>query len=214
MSKVSKAVLSDLVYNQIVLMLLNNDLKPGEKVQKKELAGILEVSMTPVSEALSRLIREGIIEQKENRELFVKIFTDTDLMDLFAVRAGLEGIALQICMEKLDEKQWEKILCLFDEFNLPLSPTKFQSYQQKDREFHSSLLKMSENSLILEFIEKFEFILRCYQKGLIRTPEESLPEHKGIIEAIRAKETDKAQKLLMEHHWKTREKLKDSGSHN
>ncbi|MDA3809461.1 MAG: GntR family transcriptional regulator [Spirochaetaceae bacterium] len=208
MSRISKEILGDLVYKQIVKMLLNNDLKPGQKIQKKELADMLEVSMTPVSEALSRLIREGIVEQKERRELYVKIFTDNDMIELFEVRAGLEGTALHICMEKLDEKQWNKILSLFDDFTIPIPEKQYKDYQIKDQEFHSSILKMSGNELILEFIDRCEFILRCYQKGLIRTPDETLMEHKRIIEAIRNKQTELAQQRIMEHHWTTRERLK------
>jgi DNA-binding GntR family transcriptional regulator len=154
------------------------------------------------------LIREGIIEQRERHELYVKDFTNKDMMELFEVRAGLEGTALHICMEKLTEKEWEKILCLFDDFSLPVPETKFKIYQQRDQEFHSMILKMSGNQLILEFIDRCEFILRCYQKGLIRPPDETLVEHLGIIKKIRAKETDSAQQKIMEHHWKTREKLK------
>lgn len=208
MAVLSKEALGDLVYDQIVRMILNKDLKPGEKIQKKELAQILGVSMTPVSEALNRFIREGIIEQRDKRELFVKAFTNKDMVELFEVRAGLEGTALHICMEKLSDEQWEKTLSLFDDFSLPITETAYRTYQQKDREFHSSILKMSGNQLILEFIERCDFILRCYSKGLIRTPEETLPEHREIVRAIRQKNPDLAQQKIMEHHWKTREALK------
>ncbi len=210
MSRISKEALGDLVYEQIVKMLLNGDLKPGQKVMKKDLAEILGVSMTPVSEALSRLMREGIMEQ-ENRELYVKVFTNEDLMELFAVRAGLEGSALHICMERLDEQEWEKILSLFDDFAEPIPEEDFNRYKKRDQEFHASILRQSENRIILDFIRNFEFILRCYQKGLIRSPRETFPEHKAIIEAIRAKDTDLAQKRIMDHHWKTREHLKFTG---
>ncbi len=211
MNKLSKEVLSDLVYDQIVKMLLNKDLKPGDKVQKKELADILGVSLTPVSEALSRLIREGIIEQGDKRELFVKEFTNRDMIELFEVRAGLEGTALHICMEKLTDREWDKILSLFDEFTTPIPESKYKKYQKRDQEFHATILKMSGNTLILEFIARCDFIIRCYHKGLIRSPEESLQEHIDIIGAIRDRDTEAAQKMLMQHHWRTREKLQSSG---
>ncbi len=208
MSRIAKAALGDLVYDQIVKMLLNNDLQAGQRIQKKELADLLGVSMTPVSEALSRLVQEGIIEQKEKRELFVRVFTNKDLMELFAVRAGLEGTAIHICMEKLDDAQWEKILSLFDGFTEPITEKQYKTYQKKDQEFHAAILKQSDNRIILDFIRNFEFILRCYQKGLIRNPEETLPEHRAIIEAIRQKNPELAQQRMMDHHWRTRERLK------
>ena len=208
MSPIAKEALGDLVYDQIVRMLLNKDLKPGQRIQKKKLSAILGVSMTPVSGALARLIQEGIVEQRERRELYVRIFTEKDLMELFAVRSGLEGTALHLCMEKLEDSEWESILTLFDEFSEPITESQYKSYQKKDLEFHGEILKQSDNRLILEFIHNFEFVLRCYQKGLIRPPEETLPEHKAIVKAIREKNADLAQKLIMDHHWKTREHLK------
>jgi DNA-binding GntR family transcriptional regulator len=207
MARLSKDALGDLVYDKIVLMLLNKDLKPGDKLQKKELADILGVSITPVSEALNRLIREGIVEQRDKRELYIRKFTTSDMIELFEVRAGLEGTALHICMEKLNDDEWIPLISLFDSFEVPIPREKYEDYQQKDREFHSSLLKLSGNNLIQEFIDRCDFILRCYSRGLIREPDETLPEHRKIIEAIESKDADLAQRRIMEHHWKTREKL-------
>ncbi len=205
--KLSKEVLSELVYDQIVKMLLNKDLQPGEKILKKELADQLGVSMTPVTEALSRLLLEGILEQRERREIYVKNFTNSDMIELFEVRAGLEATALIICMDKLNSSQWDKIVSLFDEFPNPVPEKMYSAYQKRDREFHSSILKMSNNNLILEFIQRCDFIIRCYHKGLIRSPNETLPEHLEIIEAIKNNNADLAQQKLIAHHWKTRARL-------
>ncbi len=208
MKKISKEALSDLVYDQIVRMILNTDLEPGQKINRKELAHILGVSMTPVNEALSRLTQEGILDQKENRDLYLHVFTDEDLIELFAVRAGLEGSALRICLERLEDEQWEEVLSLFDDFTLPFTEDQYQSYRKSDQEFHASILRLSGNRIIQDFIRNFEFIIRCYQKGLIRPPEETLQEHRQIIAAIRRKDSAEAQNLLMNHHWMTRDRLK------
>lgn len=209
MNRISKDILSDLVYDKVALMLLNKDLKPGERILKKELATILGVSQTPLNEALNRLVREGILEQRERREIYVKLFTNNDMIELFEVRAGLEGAALRICMERSDKKQMNTLLSLFDEFPESIEEKQFRRYQKKDQEFHALILKMSNNKLILEFIERCEFIIRCYHKGLIRSPKETLGEHQEIVKAIKNNKIEVAQKLLMEHHWKTRERLKN-----
>lgn len=208
MSRIARDALGDLVYDQIVRMLLNNDLKAGEKVLKKELAAVLGVSQTPINEAVSRLMREGIIEQKGRNGLFVRVFTNKDMMDLFAVRAGLEGSALHLCMEDAGNPRFLRLLTLFDDFSYPIPEDRFKEYQKKDQEFHGEILKISGNRVILDFIHNFEFILRCYQKGLVRNPDETLMEHKEIINAIRNNKAEKAQKLIMSHHWKTRERLR------
>jgi DNA-binding GntR family transcriptional regulator len=209
MSRIARDALGDLVYDQIVRMLLNHDLKPGDKVLKKELATVLGVSQTPINEAVNRLLREGILEQQGRAGIFVRVFNNKDMMELFAVRAGLEGSALQLCMEDAGNPRFLRLLNLFDDFSYPIHKDRYKEYQKKDQEFHGEILKISANRVILDFIHNFEFILRCYQKGLIRNPDETLIEHKEIINAIRNSEADIAQKLIMSHHWKTREKLRN-----
>jgi DNA-binding GntR family transcriptional regulator len=209
MTRVSRDALGDLVYEQIVRMLLNHDLKPGEKILRKKLAAVLGVSQTPINEAINRLVREGILEQQGSSGLFVRVFTNKDLMELFAVRAGLEGTALHLCMEEPVNPRLNRILNLFDDFSIPIPESRYKEYRKKDQEFHGEILKISGNRVILDFIRNFEFILRCYQKGLIRTPDETLMEHRAIVQEIRNGNPDKAQQLIMSHHWKTRDRLKE-----
>ena len=67
MQKIRKDALGNLVYDKIKLMILNGALKPGQKINKKELVERLSVSQTPVNEAIIRLTGEGLIEQHERK---------------------------------------------------------------------------------------------------------------------------------------------------
>lgn len=204
MEKLKKDNLGELVYQQIANMIINRDLVPGEKISKKDLAARIGVSQTPVNEAILRFVGEGVIEQRERQGFYLKIFTDNDMKELFAVRAGLEGVALRLCVEEGDPRCMEDVLHAFDGFALPLSEAEYKRYQKADRFFHEKILLSSGNSIIIDFIRNFDFIIKCYQKGLIRTPEETLPEHQAIIEAIRKKDAAQAQNLIMDHHLKTK----------
>ena len=97
MSKLKKNILRDLVYTQLKTMLLDKALVPGQKISKKEIADLLGVSQTPVQESIIKLIQEGLFEEQQGG-VFVKVFTDQDMRDFFAVRAGIEGIALRLCI--------------------------------------------------------------------------------------------------------------------
>ena len=189
-------------------MILNKDLAPGQKVSKKELADALGVSQTPVQEAIIRLIQEGVLEQQDRKGIFVKIFTYKDMRDIFAVRAGIESIAIRICIENFEPSYLEDLFTKFDSFTLPISSAEeIARYQMVDKEFHEQILLRSENSIIKQFIQDFDYIIRCYQKGLIREPSETLPEHKAIITAARERDAEKAQLLLMRHHMSSCERI-------
>lgn len=208
MELIKKDALSDLVYEQMKNMLLNKDLAPGQKIVKKDIADLIGVSQTPVHEAILRLVREGVLEQTDRRGVFVKVFTDSDMRDIFAVRAGMEGIALRLIIENTGSEAISDLANLFDDFTLPITTSEqIDRYQTIDRKFHESILLRSGNSMIEKFVEESDFILRCYHKGLLRSPNETIIEHRQIIGAALAGDTSRAYTLLIEHHMKSREAI-------
>lgn len=209
MKKLTRDSLGELVYKQLIQMLLNKDLKPGQKIVKKEIAQVMDVSQTPINEAFSRLVKEGILEMRERQGFYIKDFTLDDMKHFYAVRAGLEGIAVTLCMESNHREELDTILHLFDTFSLPLSEEDYDKYRATDRQFHESLLRISHNPIIADFVSNFELIVKCYQKGLLRSPEETLDEHRAIVEAIRAEKPSLARELIISHHLKSRDQLGD-----
>ena len=206
-NKLKKDSLSELVYQQISKMIMKHDFPPGEKINRKEIANMLGVSQTPVNEAIIRLTNEGVVEQKERHGFYVKIFTDDDMKELYAVRAGLEGVALRICLEKNDPEVINDLIHAFDGFTFPMDDEEKKKYRKADRFFHEKILFASGNSVISDFLKNFDFLIKCYQKGLIRQPEITLPEHQEIINAIIERKPEKAQILIMNHLLLTRDHL-------
>jgi DNA-binding GntR family transcriptional regulator len=209
MEKIKKNALRELVYDKIKLMILDGALIPGQKISKKELADQLAVSQTPVSEAINRLTGEGLIEQRPREGFCIKTFTYVDLKELFAARAGLEGIAVRLCIEELSDKELEKILHIFDGFELPMNDREQARYMKADQRFHETLIALSKNSVIINFDRNFDFIMKSYQKGLIRPPEETLEEHRAILAAAAERNAPLAQELLMRHLLRSREVIKE-----
>jgi DNA-binding GntR family transcriptional regulator len=209
MEKIRKNALRELVYDKIKLMILDGALVPGQKISKKELAVRLAVSQTPVSEAINRLTGEGLIEQRPREGFCIKTFTYIDLKELFAARAGLEGIAIRLCVEELTDKELEKILHIFDGFELPMNDREHARYLHADQRFHETLIALSKNSVIINFDRNFDFIMKSYQKGLIRPPEETLDEHRAILAAVVERDAPLAQELLMRHLLRSREVIKE-----
>lgn len=209
MIKIHKDALSELVYERIKQMILDDALRPGDRINKKELADALGVSQTPVNEAINRLTGEGLLELRGRDGNYIRVFTYEDLLDLFAVRAGLEGIALRLCVEQLSGEQLEELTHHFDGFVLPMDGETKKLYMKADQAFHNHLVALSGNSIIIGYNRNFDFIMKSYQKGLIREPEETLVEHQEIIRAIRARDAQQAQEMLMRHHLFSRAFIRD-----
>ena len=199
MAKIENDVITDLVYEKIKLMILDGAMHPGEKIIKKDLAVVLGVSQTPVNEAINRLVGEKLIEQKKRHGFFIKNFSYKDLEDLFDVRAGLEGISIRLCIEELPDEKLDELTHFFDGFSNTLSGKELKKYIKEDQNFHEKIISLSGNSIIIDFDRNFDFIMKSYQKGLIRPPEETLPEHKKIIQAIKKRDAHDAQELIIMH---------------
>jgi len=208
MAKIKNDRLVDLVYEKVKKMIFDGVLIPGEKINKIELANILGVSITPVNEVVNRLTGEKFIDKVNGSGYFVKKLTFEELKEFFAVRAGLEGIAIRLCINELSDKKLKEFNNFFNKFILPLDEEEGKYYLKTDQEFHEKIINLCGNSIIIDFNKNFNFIMKSYQKGLIRPPEETLTEHREIIKSILERNGQKAQGLIMSHHLKSREVLK------
>jgi DNA-binding GntR family transcriptional regulator len=188
-------------------MILSGELPPRSKINKNRLAEYLEVSLTPINTAISRLTGEQLIEQRNRFGFFVKDFTCKELEDLFAVRAGLEGIALRLCIESGCAEHLAELAGFFQSFSLPMDEAQYRAYQEEDKRFHTKIIEYSENSMIQEMNRSFAYLLRSYQKGLVRPPEETLDEHRKIVDAIKRRDGFQAQEMIIQHHLSSRQSI-------
>ena len=208
MKKIKNNNLVDLVYQRIKSMILDGILIPGHKINKLELSDQLGVSITPVNEVVNRLTGEKLLEKRGRKGYFVKKLTIKDLIDFFTVRAGLEGVALRICIEDLTEEKLNEFEKFFQGYQLPLKEEEIKRYMKEDQVFHEKIIELCGNSIIKDFDRSFDFVMKSYQKGLVRPPEETLPEHQEIIRAIKEKRSQRAQEILINHHIKSMQALK------
>ncbi|GAB1484133.1 GntR family transcriptional regulator [Treponema sp.] len=207
MKKIETTNLTDVVYERIKAMILEGILVPGSKINKKDLAEALAVSQTPINEAVSRLSGENLITQKPRLGFFVREYDNKYLADLFAVRGGLESVALRLCVEEGSPADIKKLSTFFSSFSLPLKPSQETAYMDEDIAFHSAIIEFAHVDLLKEFKASLGYILKTYEHGLVRPPSETLMEHKAIIEALEQGDGRKAEALLLEHHLASRKAL-------
>jgi len=220
-SKIESTIVADEVYRRIKFQIIEGTLTPGTRIDRRALAADLGVSMTPVNEAAARLVGERFLERRTgpNREsdgLFVPERPIEELIHVFAVRAGIEGIAARLCVEKAlaggDSAALDAICASFSAYegiSEHLSPEQIQAYLIEDRNFHEAIIEYSGNPILADIDRNLGCIHRSYIKGLIRPPKETYPEHKEIIAAFRDRDAAKVQDLLSRHNLKSRDVIKE-----
>lgn len=210
MGRVENRVLADHVYDSIKRMIEDGVLAPGTKVRKQELAETLGVSQTPINEALNRLTGEKYLFQESRQGYFVEYYSDAVLADLFAVRAAIEGIAARLCAEEATDEEIAEVCSAFSSFESTDLDGDVQRYEKSDIEFHRAIIRYSHNEAIRNLSHNHGYITKTLQRGLVRPPGETLPEHRAIIDALRVRDGEAVQHLMNEHHLKSRKHLKES----
>ena len=207
MNKIENKALFELVYDRIKSMVDDGILKPGEKIDKKNLAELLGVSQTPLNEALSKLAGEKIIEQRSREGFFIYQYSYLELSQLFELRATIEGMAARLCAEHMQDDEIVQVSKLFDNFTLPLSAKRHRDYYNADKQFHECLVKCSKNPFLVDIFVSSGYFSKSNQKGLLRPAEDTLPEHMMVINALKNRDAHLAQELIIIHFLRTRDFL-------
>jgi DNA-binding GntR family transcriptional regulator len=127
-------------YDAVRGAIINADLPPGAVVSQVQLAAQLNISRTPLREALRRLQSEGLLEGDFNRRLRVAPLSIDNLEQVAAMRIVLESLGVQASVPQLDSASLERATQAFDEMDRIWSTTgSFDDFRVPHRVFHTTL---------------------------------------------------------------------------
>lgn len=199
------ATLADRVFEWLEAAIIKGDLDPGTKLDEVNLAKSFDISRGPVREAINRLEGKKLVERIPHIGARVAIFSQDDLTDILNVRAALEGMACRLATEHISDTELDDLQSLLEDHSNQKSLKAGESYFQRpgDYDFHYRIIKASQNKkLIGMLLDDLYHLLRIYRyrssarKG---RPQEALQEHRRIVEAMRARDSDLAERLMRDH---------------
>jgi len=204
------------VFHRLREDILSGKYKEGDELKEVAIGEELGVSRTPVREAFRQLELEGLIQIIPNKGAYVTGITEKDVKDIYMIRSLLEGLCARWACEHITEEQMEEM-----EENIYLS--KFhagkghlEQLAELDNRFHEILYEACNSKMLEHQLRDFhEYVLRVRKKTLSnanRGPK-SNEEHEMIMEAIRAKDADRAEKLANMHMLNAYENMMQKGLH-
>jgi len=206
MAWLKKDVLIHKVYTDLKKMIVSGELKPGEKIYQEKISRHLGVSRTPLVKALQILEQEMILESKPRRGMYVKSQSIVDLRDAFECRQGIETTAARILAAKITEKGFKSLSDIFKPF-LNSKKIDREQYLKADQDFHLKIVTMTENTYLMKMNKIAHVFNETYKEGLIRNPEETLPEHLRILSAIETHDSCLAEEYMRNHLRKSIERI-------
>jgi len=193
--------LSDQAYFRIRELIVSLDLAPGSLINERELMERLELGRTPVREALRVLARECLVEVYPRRGMFVSTVDVGDLAGLSEVRAALESHAARLAAERATGDDLAETEALLAELEHAGGDGE-RALIDLDQRVHRHVYRCAHN-LFLEATlnEYYVLILRIWFLALERVTrlEDAILEHRGILEAIRDGDPDRAEAAMRRH---------------
>ena len=191
------------VYEVLRETILTGKLKPGEKITEVEIAEELNVSRTPVREAIRMLELEELIVIVPQRGVFVAgIKSIKEINDIFQVRAELEGLAAYLTAENISEEQISQMNNYTERIKECIAEDDLERCIEIDISFHQIIYEASENKWLQKLLDSlFEQITRFRSRSLGQKGrmEDALNEHKELSRAFRDRKPEQAKNLAKEH---------------
>ena len=171
--------------------ILNEEYTQGQKLNEVALSKELNISRTPIREALKQLELEGLVKSIPNKGVYVLGFSHRDIDDMLEIRYALEGLAIkevydlmEFYAEKGDQEK-------FNEINIA---------------FHEAIYRCTQSKYFEQLLTDINYYIHVTSRHSIRQPDRLISaaqEHREIYEAILARDKDLAKEKIQNHIRKT-----------
>ena len=196
--------LVDIAYNVLLEAIVNQEFEPKAQISIDNVAKQLNMSNTPVREALMRAKGEGLVEQKTNHGFVVSgLLTSKEIQQLFEVRYLLETYAVNSAV--VSHEAVHELALVVEQMRGATDGAVYVDYKDYlllDHQFHRILVGLAQNGFLLNAWEDLHVHLhlsRLYRGLGLIDREESLVEHQNIVEALQRNDLGQAVTLLSQH---------------
>lgn len=201
-----RQVLTDQVFDVLMAQLIDGKLVAGSPLKIDRLARELEVSQTPVREALARLESTGLVERTALRGYTVApMLTKKELGDLMDARLLLEPMNAFLAAERADDEFLANLANVVANFEAaPTGPTfkNFRQYWTADERFHQLIAEQADNRALLSAYQALGGLAQRFRQfgGVgVTDAETAVIEHNAIFTALRARDPEAARAAMATH---------------
>jgi DNA-binding GntR family transcriptional regulator len=192
--------LAEAVFRTLRQALRSGAYNPGERLREDDVARSLEVSRTPVREALNRLMAIGFIEPAAGRGLIVRSLGTSEVLELYVMREILEGASARLAAQHASAPEIDALVHLEDLFEAKM--TEPAEMARINRLFHEAIFRSAKNRYLDGALEELQDGIALLRPTTFTSPSRPVPaakEHRMIIAAIAARDADGAERAARQH---------------
>ena len=194
--------LEERVYGILSEEILSGKIESGTALTELALSERLGVSRTPIRGALRRLCEDGLVRIEANRGAVVVGISEEDLVDIYKIRVRLEGLASRTAAERMNESEKNALRESVELAEFYITKRDNDKLRELDTSFHKMIYEACGNRLLSKTLSELHNKIKSYRSAALSVPgrlEESIAEHKMILEAIENGDCDEADRLTSIH---------------
>ena len=195
--------LKDEAYQRVKTLILSDSLSGGDMLDIDWLTSELDISRTPLREALLRLEQEGLVETIPYKGTFVVEVSKKAVGEIYQVREVLEPLAVRLATPVIPNEELEEMGAFLASVGDEIEREDFEHHFESDTQFHELIVRHCGNAVLQHVLETLTD--RIYRVRVFSRSQggyhmkESFREHCRILDAITERDAAKAERLMAEH---------------
>ncbi len=203
--------LTEHAYTEIRRRILENEMAAGTQVLEQELAEMLEMSRTPVREAMIRLADEGMVEVRPRHGMRVLPISADDMREIYDVLTALESMAAErVATRGVSPEELQALRQAVVDMDAALAVDDLRTWAVADERFHLLLVEYCDNERLRALVSGYwdqSHRVRLVTLGLRPKPVDSNKDHAAVVDAIACGDAVAARRLHRQHRVRSGETL-------
>lgn len=191
------------VYNYVLDQIFQQKLSYGQKISEEEIAQSLNVSRTPIREALRKLESDGLVEILPKRFAQIVTLTEDDMRQLGTVKLQLDFLAAQLAVHHGSNSDFAALERTNESMADALARDDHYQLLRQDAEFHQAYIRISGNALLVRFHHQLQTRISLFQSISLREKPDmmshSLEDHQAIIDALYSRDVNNLLHVIVPH---------------
>jgi DNA-binding GntR family transcriptional regulator len=199
---IPRASLHEQVAQRLRQMLVENQIAPGAKLNERELAEVLQVSRTPLREAIKMLAAEGLVELLPNRGAIAVELTEADVLNTFEVMAGLEAMSGELAAQRITDAELAEIRAMHFEMLAAYTRRDLPAYYRLNAQIHGAINAAAKNGVLTATYNQVNARLQALRFRSNQDEakwKQAMAEHDRMIDALGKRDAGAMRQVLAEH---------------
>lgn len=202
LNRIDIRILHQDVAGKIRDMIRKGALVRGQRIIEAELCEQIGVSRTPLREALRVLESEGLVELFPHKGVHIRQPSMNEIQEMFEVMGVLEGTCARLTAQKMTAAGWRKLERLHRKLETHYAASDREKYIAANNVFHALVQELAGNRVLDDIVRRLREKIALYRHQQIYEPrrfDESIREHREILEALRRRDPDAAETRMKNH---------------